>query len=158
MTTSNQPLNLEPLMLPDMPGWLPLAWGWWAMAAGIILLGITFCLYLRWRTRRLMAKKAALRLLTNSVTPHTASSALEILRQAALSYFPREEIAPLTGSAWYAFLDSHIQESRFSDKQNQWQAALYQQKGHDQHQTLIEDCIFWVEQALPPKKQAKQRG
>ena len=102
-----------------------------------------------------MAKKAAIHLLVNPMTPHTPSSALEILRQAALSYFPRQEIAPLTGSAWYAFLDSHTQESRFFDKQQQWQTALYQPCPPSSSQELIDDCLFWVNTALPPKKKKK---
>ncbi len=98
-------------------------------------------LYAKWRKSAYLPK-TALKLLTQSVTPHTPSSALEILRQAALSYFPREDIAPLTGMAWYEFLDSHTKETRFVDKQQQWQAALYQKSPQEQHQDLIDDCAF----------------
>ncbi len=155
MTTNNQSLNLEPLILPNAPDWFPLAWGWWAVLGGVILSILIVALYLRWRSKRLVAKKTALKLLTNPITPHTPSSALEVLRQAALSYFPREDIAPLTGSAWYEFLDSYTKETRFVDKQQQWQAALYQKSGQEQHQDLIDDCTFWISTALPPKKKAK---
>lgn len=157
MTTNNQSLNLEPLILPNAPDWLPLAWGGWALMTGIVLTILGVYLYFKWRTKRLLAKRTALKLLTNSVTPHTPSSALEILRQAALSYFPREDIAPLTGAAWYEFLDNHTEESRFLDKQQQWQAALYQKSPQGEHQDLIEDCVFWVSYALPPKKKANIR-
>ena len=157
MTTNNQSLNLEPLILPNVPDWFPLAWGWWAVLGGVILSILIVVLYLRWRTKRLAAKKTALKLLNNPITPHTPSSALEVLRQAALSYFPRQDIAPLTGSAWYEFLDSYTKETRFVDKQQQWQAALYQKSGHEQHQDLINDCAYWIATALPPKKKAKTR-
>ncbi len=151
MTTENQSLNLEPLMLPNAPDWFPLAWGWWATVASIILALLGLYLLLKWRSKRLLAKKTALKLLTDSVSPHTPSSAMEILRQATLSYFPREDIAPLTGSAWYEFLDSHTNDTRFVDKQQQWQAALYQKSAPGQHRDLIDDCVFWISQALPPK-------
>ncbi len=157
MTTNNQSLNLEPLILPSEPDWFPLAWGWWAILAGIILAFLGLTLFFKWRAKRLRAKKTALKLLTHSVTPHTPSSAMEILRQAALSYFPRAEIAPLTGSAWYEFLDSHTNETRFVDKQQQWQATLYQKSSQEQHQDLIDDCVFWINHALPPKKKANNR-
>ncbi len=157
MTTHNQSLNLEPLILPDPPHWLPLAWGGWAMLAGIIIAVLGLILFFRWRAKRLRAKKTALRLLTHPLDPHTPSSAMEILRQATLSYFPREEIAQLTGSAWYEFLDSHTKETRFVDKQQQWREALYQKSSPEQHQDLIDDCIFWVRLALPPKRKAKSR-
>ncbi len=151
MTTNNQDLNLEPLLLPNAPDWLPLAWGWWATIASIILTVLVLYLLLKRRSKRLLAKKTALKLIAHSITPHTPSSAMEILRQAALSYFPREDIAPLTGSAWYEFLDSHINEARFVDKQQQWQAALYEKSSQEEHQDLIDDCAFWINQALPPK-------
>ncbi len=157
MTTNNQSLNLEPLILPHAPDWFPLAWGWWALITGGVLIVLGAYLYFKSRTKRLLAKRTALKLLTNSVTPHTPSSALEILRQAALSYFPREDIAPLTGSAWYKFLDNHTDESRFIDKQQQWQSALYQKTADGQHQDLIDDCVFWINRALPPKKKANTR-
>ncbi|MCA0934322.1 DUF4381 domain-containing protein [Vibrio alginolyticus] len=157
MTTDNQSLNLEPLVLPNQPDWFPLAWGWWAVLAGIIIAVLGLALFFKWRTKRLRAKKTALKLLTHSVPPHTPSSAMEILRQAALSYFPRTEIAPLTGSTWYEFLDSHTNETRFTDKQQQWQATLYQKSPQEHHQDLIDDCVFWVSHALPPKKKANTR-
>ncbi|MGY0617078.1 DUF4381 domain-containing protein [Vibrio sp. FJH11] len=157
MTTNTQNLNLEPLILPNAPEWFPLAWGWWAVLVGICIIVLSLYLYFKWRTKRLLAKRTALKLLTHSVTPHTPSSALEILRQAALSYFPREDIAPLTGSAWYEFLDNHTDETRFVDKQQQWQAALYQKSPLGQHQDLIDDCAFWINHALPPKKKANTR-
>lgn len=157
MTTNIQNLNLEPLILPAPPGWLPLAWGWWAVIAGIILTVLGLYLYFKWQTKRILAKKTALKLLTKPATPHTPSSALEILRQAALCYFPREEIAPLTGTAWHEFLDEQINETRFVDKQHVWQAALYQKPSQGQHQDLIEDCAFWVKHALPPKKKINTR-
>lgn len=88
MTTNNQSLDLEPLILPNAPDWFPLAWGgWWAVLAATVLFVFSIYLYTKWRKKRLRAQKAALKLLTQSVTPHTPSSALEILRQAALSYF-----------------------------------------------------------------------
>ncbi|MDW1828604.1 DUF4381 domain-containing protein, partial [Vibrio sp. Vb0937] len=66
-------------------------------------------------------------------------------------------IAPLTGMAWYEFLDSHTKETRFVDKQQQWQAALYQKSPQEQHKDLIDDCAFWITHALPPKKKANTR-
>ena len=157
MTTNNQSLDLEPLILPTAPDWFPLAWGWWAVLAATVLFVFSIYLYTKWRKKRLRAQKAALKLLTQSVTPHTPSSALEILRQAALSYFPREEIAPLTGIAWYEFLDSHTKETRFVDKQHQWQEALYQKSSQENHQSLVDNCVFWITHALPPKKKANNR-
>ncbi|WP_153905681.1 DUF4381 domain-containing protein, partial [Vibrio parahaemolyticus] len=53
MTTNNQSLNLEPLILPNAPDWFPLAWGWWAMLAAIVLFVLGVYLYAKWRKKRL---------------------------------------------------------------------------------------------------------
>ncbi|MGR5470698.1 DUF4381 domain-containing protein, partial [Vibrio astriarenae] len=73
MTTNNQSLNLEPLILPNAPDWFPLAWGWWAALGCVIFTILIVVLYLRWHSKRLVAKKTALKLLTNPITPHTPS-------------------------------------------------------------------------------------
>ncbi len=105
--TSSTPLELNALHLPDAPTWWPLAWGWWAGAASIVLVVVIIMLVIRWKRKRMAPKKTALRLL-NPHLKQTPSSAIELLRQAALCYFPREEIAHLTGNAWYTFLDTQV--------------------------------------------------
>ncbi|GAD77073.1 hypothetical protein VAZ01S_060_00230 [Vibrio azureus NBRC 104587] len=157
MTTNNPSLDLAPIIVPESVNWFPLAWGWWVVISGVVFLFIIISLFIKSRAKRLQAKKTALRLLTDPDVSHTPSSALQVLRQVTFSYFPREEVAALTGSAWYQFLDSHSKDSRFVDKQQQWQAALYQNSQTEQDQELIDDCIFWVKHALPVKKKAKIR-
>lgn len=102
--------------------------------------------------KRLKAKRAALKLFVKPITPHTPSSAIELLRQAALCYYPREAIASLHGEQWYQFLDLQLGETRFSDKMPLWQAALYQNKHGEHDNELVNDCLVWVEKALPPKR------
>lgn len=145
-------LPLKPMQLPDLPSWFPLAWGWWA-TIGIIVAVILFCwLLIRWKKKRLAPKKTALRLLTGTPMPLEPSEAIELLRQAALCYYPREEIANLTGKDWYAFLDSQIQEPLFETNSELWQQALYQKEPVQNSQALVGDCYQWVSDALPPKK------
>lgn len=151
--TSLLPLNA--LHLPEVPSWLPLAWGWWATLGGILTLTLATWLIFRWNKRRLAPKKTALRLLALDQRP---SEAIELVRQAALCYFPREEIAQLTGKEWYGFLDSHLKTPRFSQNYEAWQQALYSKQPIDNADALIQDCSEWVGQALPPKKRRKVRG
>ncbi|MDP5252641.1 MULTISPECIES: DUF4381 domain-containing protein [unclassified Vibrio] len=151
MTTNTHPLPLEPSLLPPTPSWLPLSWGWWFIIAFILLSLAGLVVFIRWRHRRYRAKKAALALLYRPTAPLTPSSALEILRQAALSYFDRQTIAKLSGTQWYQFLDQQMKTPCFVERQSAWQKALYQDV-HQDNQTLIDDCCLWVEQALPPKR------
>ncbi len=152
MTTQTDTLALQPILLPATPSWFPLAWGWWAMLAAVVTTLLCIVLYLRWRTHRLRAKRTALKLFEKPIVAHTPSSAIELLRQAALCYFPRETIASLHGEKWYQFLDLQLGEARFCNKMHEWQAALYQSKRSELDAELINDCKIWVERALPPKR------
>ncbi len=105
--------------------------------------------------RRLAPKKTALRLLSLTVTPQTPSSAIELVRQAALCYYPREEIAHLTGKDWYAFLDAQVGHPLFVPNETLWQQALYQKQKVNNADELVHHCYHWVESALPPKKRRK---
>lgn len=152
MTTESQPLPLQPLILPDAPSWLPLAWGWWASIGATLIVLLSIIVFFAWRKKRLKAKRAALHLFIKPTTPHTPSTAMELLRQAALCYHSRASIASLHGEKWFDFLDTQLGDTRFSNKIALWQAALYQNVRSEHDAELIQDCQWWVEKALPPKR------
>ncbi|UPR53781.1 DUF4381 domain-containing protein [Vibrio cyclitrophicus] len=156
----NQPLDLSPVIAPDAPTWWPLAWGWWALIiAAIILIALVFFVVKR-RKNNQQAKQEALSYFSNNQPSKCLSpcEAQRILRQAALSYFPREKVAGLSGDDWLAFLDAQLAKPLFAAKQSQWQQALYQdsalindEQKMDQQQ-LVNDCETWLRKALPPKR------
>lgn len=147
--TQTNTLPLQPMQLPDVPDWFPLAWGWWAVLATVIISFLLVWLLLRWNKKRLAPKKTALRLLSHDNKP---SEAIELVRQAALCYYPREEIAQLTGDEWYQFLDSQLNAPRFTPNQAVWQQVLYSKQPVANADELVQDCKDWVERALPPKR------
>lgn len=150
MTSSNNDslLPLNNMYLPDVPSWFPLAWGWWAIAATVVVTILLFAFYLRWKKKRLAPKKTALLLIRRE----KPAAAIELVRQVALCYYPREQIAQLTGRDWYAFLDSQIESPLFETNFEQWQQVLYSRQMAENSDELVEHCFQWVEQALPPKK------
>lgn len=150
--TSTSLLPLNALHLPQPPTWLPLAWGWWALLGGSLTLLIAVWLLVKWNKKRLAPKKTALRLLSRDQKP---AEAIELVRQAALCYFPREQVAQLTGKAWYQFLDSQLATPRFCNNYELWQQALYSKQPIANASELIQDCSDWVSQALPPKKRRR---
>ncbi|ROV58403.1 DUF4381 domain-containing protein [Vibrio ponticus] len=152
MTSSNNDslLPLKEMALPDAPSWFPLAWGWWATLAVCIVAALSLLMYLRWRKKRLAPKKTALMLIQRE---HPAA-ALELVRQAALCYYPREQIAQLTGKDWYAFLDSQVTTPIFSANAERWQNILYSKQTIENGDELVQHCYQWVEEALPPKKRS----
>ncbi|GAD80174.1 DUF4381 domain-containing protein [Vibrio ezurae] len=156
MTQTNQThtLPLKSLHLPSEPSAWPLAWGYWGVLALIVIVLLAAFIMQKKIRNRSRAKKAALHIINQPSQPLTISEVQELLRQAALSYFPRNDIAHLTGEQWLSFLDSQLSSPRFVTKNEQWQKGLYS-SGVNEHQTdteLIQDCAYWLENALPPKR------
>lgn len=152
MKESSNLLDLNALHLPETPSWLPLSWGWWALFAAIIFTVVITALIIRWKRKKMAPKKTALRLLDPALGQQTPSAAIELVRQAALCYYPRDQVAHLTGTDWYSFLDSQVDKPIFKQKESLWQQALYQKQQVENAQDLIADCYQWVNTALPPKK------
>ncbi|MBE8577679.1 DUF4381 domain-containing protein [Vibrio sp. OPT18] len=155
-----QPLDLSPVIAPNAPTWWPLAWGWWAVIiTAITLISLVFFIVKR-RKNNQKAKQEALSYFSNSQSQDglSPSKAQDIVRQAALSYFPREKIAGLSGDDWLTFLDAQLAKPLFVAKHPQWQQALYQDAAlmnDDQkkaQQQLVNDCETWLRKALPPKR------
>ncbi|GLO62794.1 hypothetical protein MACH09_33020 [Vibrio sp. MACH09] len=153
-TTTNisHPLSLQSIHLPEPPTFWPVAWGWWSLLAAAILLILVIVGTWRWRKNRLRAKKAALALLTLEKSTLTPSGAMEIVRQAVLSYYPRSRVAHLSGDKWLQFLDSQVSSAIFSSNQSQWLEALYQKESHFDREEMIKQCDHWLTTALPPKR------
>ncbi|CAM3120426.1 DUF4381 domain-containing protein [Vibrio rarus] len=147
-------LPLKPLHLPSDPSAWPLAWGYWGILILACLVILCLVIVLLQRRTKHKAKKAALCILKQNANRFTVPETQELLRQAALSYFPRQDIAKLTGKQWLAFLDSQLTEPRFSPKGKQWQTALYAEQGNtdEVNSELIKDCEHWLCHALPPKR------
>lgn len=142
---------------PDV-SWWPLAWGWWVLI--LLCLSTILIISYRWYQsyRRQRAKRAALVQMNNS---GTSLSELNLLaKQAALAYFPRQQIAPLRGTDWFRFLVQQMPAKRqaaFSSQLDSWQDALYrpqQDQDISAYRNLMQE---WVRHALPPhhRKEAK---
>lgn len=154
-STVNPALILEAIHLPPTPSFWPVAWGWWSLL-GLILFSITISLLLwKWRKRRLRAKRAAIRLLALEREQITPSGAMEIVRQAVLSYYPRSRVAHLSGEEWLSFLDSQLKSPIFQSYGQEWLKALYQRSGVDNREALISQCDEWLNNALPPKRRGR---
>lgn len=121
-------LPLRDIHLPEPITWWPPAFGWW-------LLLILFCLLilvilLMWRRmakKRKEAKTVArreLRKLQIEYQHHHNSQKLVqeisiLMRRVCLSYYPRTEVASLTGEAWLQFLDQQVGNQQFTQGSGQ---------------------------------------
>jgi hypothetical protein len=116
-----QVLQLRDIHLPGNPGLWPPAPGWWLVAViGLALLAwLTIVALRRYRVhrrrRRILFELAGLeRELASEPTPDALARMAVLLRRLALTRFPRERVAGLSGSAWLGFLDETGGSGRFA--------------------------------------------
>ncbi len=116
-----QALQLRDIHLPPPPPFWPPAPGWWIVAALMLMLlvWVGFVLWKRERIRRRRQRvmDALNRLERELATGRSAEGLASIsllLRRLALTRFPRERIAVLSGDAWLRFLDESGGNGRFA--------------------------------------------
>ena len=116
-----QTLQLEDIHLPPAPGLWPPAPGWWLLAVLLLasawLVGKKMRKYFQ-RRRHLQETRRTLRhlkqLLDNGNTKEAITEINIFLRNTALTHFPDEDVASLTGNNWLAFLDRSGNTNAFS--------------------------------------------
>ena len=114
--------NLNDIVLPATVGWWPLAAGWYVLFALslIAIAWFSYRLLQRWINNRY--RRAALRelkVLEDRI--HQAGERDASLRQipvllkrTALSVYPRNQVASLTGKDWFHFLNSTARNPSFA--------------------------------------------
>ena len=112
-----QQLPLRPMQLPEAISWWPMAPGWWLL---LVLFVVLFFVCVRavfgWvRRRRADPRRFALAELADIQQRYQQSEdkALllthcnQLLKRTALTLFPRQEVAALSGDDWLTFLLQH---------------------------------------------------
>ena len=114
-------LQLKDIHLPGSPDLWPLALGWWLLLAIIVL--ALFWLFSQLKKRNRIRKHRKMLLSTLDVledklrkdaNSETLAEVNVLLRQLAVNYYPRSEIASLTGGDWLHFLDRSGKTHGFS--------------------------------------------
>jgi hypothetical protein len=114
-----EPLPLRDIHLPEPVGGWPPAIGWWLLLLGLVAITALVAWRIR-RGRRMTPVRRALRELEAlradpALSPNEKLRRLSILlRRIALTLYPRQEIAGLTGDAWLRWLDTILGQPRFS--------------------------------------------
>lgn len=118
-------MNPDPLAglrdyhLPEAAPWWPPAPGWWLLAGLLFLSGLIVAVAVTRRRRRQAAARQALQELA-ALEAQADGSAFarglsKLLRRYALTAFPGEATAALTGDDWLAFLEAHGGGQRFRE-------------------------------------------
>lgn len=115
--------NLHEILLPEPVSWMPQTIGWYVVFGLILLVtGCWVCRRLRRfrdnRYRRLALSELAV-IESDLHRPERRAKALSkipvLLKETALSAFPRGEVAGLSGEPWLAFLDRAMGGKDFTE-------------------------------------------
>ena len=114
-------LQLQDIHLPESASFWPLALGWWILIAVIALLASWIIIKAfkhakqKRHQRTILAKfKILEKKLKANPSNATVAEINTLLRQLAITYYPRSEIASLTGGDWLHFLDESGDTHDFS--------------------------------------------
>ena len=148
-------LPLRDIHMPAAPGWWPPAPGWWVLAVFLVVAAAAL-----WWVRRgggsLSAAAAArqevarLRAAAPQIEPSQLVRELSVLmRRAAISFYPRTEVAAITGEAWLQFLDRSLPGRPFSRGPGRLLAELPYRPGVTAEEAgpLLDLCAQWIETA-----------
>ncbi|MDC8445070.1 MAG: DUF4381 domain-containing protein [Nitrosomonas sp.] len=143
---------LRPLHAPPPVGWWPPAPGWWL--ATVIVATIIYLIYRYYK--RMAPKYAALRELkllkkNRNAKIHPVAVLNQLLKRYALTCWPAETVAALSGQDWLDFLDSHGGNGQFSRGPGRvLEFAPYQKQPADLDQ-LIALARRWISVNAPVK-------
>lgn len=147
-------LPLRDIHLPGDVAWWPLAFGWWLLAATVVVLAVVAGFAI-WRRRRHRVARRALHeimaaLNTGADPARCAQRASIVLRRFAMTMNRNSfEVAGLTGKAW---LDYLVRFGRSAELEETDGAELLdlpyvdpERVSADQAMALCRVCVAWVD-------------
>jgi ABC-type transport system involved in Fe-S cluster assembly fused permease/ATPase subunit len=150
--------QLSDIHLPvNVHGYL-IAPGWWLLAVIVLALILYGLLKLRQAMIKRQAQKMALKQLS---TAADISAMVALLKWAALQYFPRAQVAHLTGNAFKSFLIATLPtkyQQKFTELSAEHFVSVYQSVAASTTANKIavefsNAAKLWLNHALPPKKE-----
>lgn len=155
-------LPLRDIHLPASVSWWPLAPGWWMVLILAVLIPLVI-LWLRKRRQKIIVKKAAasaLHAVLQDYAQHQNQGQLlreltALCRRIALSYYPREQVAGITGAAWMQTLNQLTAEPVLNARSQQLLTqGAYMASLPEDVDPLIEQIKTWIDQ-LPAKRELR---
>ena len=150
-------LPLADIHLPAAPS-LSLSWqGYGVIVFIILVIALLVWALIRYRKKRQLQRVALAQLST--LKPTQTREIATLLKQAALSHFPRQDIAALHGLAWWHFIEQKLPVKKqanvyFSSRSEMLEQALYGQHELSEinQQRFYDDTRYWFTHALPVKR------
>jgi len=150
---TTNPLALKDIHVPDPITNYPMAYGWWILAALILLVIVITVIKIKKSAKRNQAKKQALAQLNNSLDINN-NELISLLKWAAMHYFSRVELAKLYGDSLQQFLLKQLPEKHqksFAELSEKAFKHQYQASFHNEVDKSFQQATrLWLTQALPP--------
>jgi primosomal protein N' len=147
------PLALKDIHVPEQITNYPLAYGWWILAAILVLAIVVTVIKSRKSAKHNQVKKQALTQLKSNSELNN-SELISLLKWAAMHYFSRRELAKLYGDSLQQFLLEQLPQKHrdsFSELSEQAFKSQYQQDIHNQVDNQFHQAAhLWLTKALPP--------
>lgn len=155
--TNKQPaadaLPLQDIHLAEHAGYWPLAPGWWIL---ILCIPLAIWMIVRFRQRVSIKKRqvqiaAMIAPLEQKLITEPSNEVIAelntLLRQIAVNYYPRSDLASLTGDKWLTFLDTTGETNGFSQGAGKILGSAPYQTGGLSDFNQIELCRLVVDWA-----------
>lgn len=164
--------NLNDIVMPAPVSWWPLASGWYVLI-GLILISLVWFSYrfMRHWTNNRYRRAALFELQSLEVgisKPGERDTNLRkipvLLKRTALSVYPREQVASLSGQDWFQFLNSTVKHPSFSEATSSTLNTISYSTGElgkvDPQATkaLIDACRSWLKNHQPMPPPGDSRG
>ncbi|MGJ8693642.1 MAG: DUF4381 domain-containing protein [Thalassotalea sp.] len=145
--------QLADIQTPEQISQFPMAIGWWLLLALMIIVFTLILLALRKNIKLKKVQKLAIKNLSAPALSITDTTA--IIKWAAMFYFPRHEVAKLSGEKLAHYLSAKLPQSRqqiFLDNTLAiWQQQYQKSQTDESNLVFTQHCLVWLKHALPPK-------
>ncbi|MDO6594704.1 DUF4381 domain-containing protein [Neptuniibacter sp. 1_MG-2023] len=151
-------IPLRDMQMPEAIGWWPLAYGWWVVLIIVLISLVYLARYLRKKLsdpRRYALRE--LKSIEQAYSQHQDTNQLimqsnSLLKRLALSLYPREQVASLSGDNWCQFLQDtggvSVEVARELLAKGPYQR---QRSDRIDHTRLIQFCRQWIKQVKGAK-------
>jgi hypothetical protein len=155
-------LPIAEIHLPAQVSMWPPAYGWWIVLLLILItLFAVFKLVQKWRKNRVQRNFALDELNAVDLEHYAAWQQInEIMKRAAMVYYPRAQVAALTGEKWKTFLLEGLGKkgsAKTAEFDDNWLNFAYTPKVNQQQvQSYHQFAQVWLKQGLLSNSTAKK--
>ena len=141
--------GLKGLHYPVAPDFWPLAWGWYVILGGILLLALII-VYKR-RSSPIAYATREMKKIQKSAPEKQLKLLSQLLKRVAMARYGREAIAPLNEDSWQEFLLVAAPDVLTKGETHQLAYAVYNPNSKTPDKKLYSATQKWIEKVLKNK-------